>query len=72
MDCNLYGLEQIAKNRLADARTEGAHARLVASLRASRAGVRAAVGLALIRLGRLLARRGAVRRRERWAVPSWS
>jgi hypothetical protein len=71
MDYNLYGLEHIANNRLADARAEGAHARLVASLRASRAGVRPAIGLALIRLGRLMARRAA-RRRGRWPVPSWS
>jgi hypothetical protein len=72
MDFNLYGLEHIASSRLADARAEGAHARLLASLRASRAGVRSAVGLALIRLGRVMTRRPAARRRGRWPVPSWS
>jgi len=72
MDCNLYGLEHIASSRLADARAEGAHARLVASLRGSRPGVRPAVGLALIRLGRVMARRDSARRRGRWPVPSWS
>ena len=72
MDFNLYGLEHVARSKLAEARAEGAHAHLLASLRAPRAGVRPIVGLALIRLGRVMTRRGAARRRGRLPVPSWS
>ena len=72
MDFNLYGLEHVARSKLAEARAEAAHVQLVASLRASRAGLRPAVGLALIRLGRVMTRRGAARRRGRLPVPSWS
>jgi hypothetical protein len=72
MDYNVYSLECIASDKLADARVEGARARLLASLRTPRGGVRPIVGLALIRLGRVMARRDGARRRGRWPVPSWS
>jgi hypothetical protein len=72
MECNLYCLERMASSRLAEARAEATHARLLAAARASRAGVRPAIGLALIRLGRAVARRVTRRRRARWPVPSWS
>jgi hypothetical protein len=72
MDCNVYGLEHMARSKLAQARAEGSRARLLASLRAPRAGVRSAVGIALIRLGRALVGRDGARRRGRWPVPSWS
>jgi hypothetical protein len=71
MDINLYGLEHHAASKLADARLEAAHARLLASLDSSRSGVLAAVGLALIKLGRALHRRGAARQR-RTPLPGWS
>jgi hypothetical protein len=72
MDCNVYALEHIAGSKLAQARAEGSRARLLASLRAPRAGVRSVLGLALIRVGRTMAGRDGTRRRGRWPAPSWS
>jgi hypothetical protein len=55
MDCNLYATEKIAAGRLADLRAACARIALVESARGRRRGPGAAVGAALIRVGRWLA-----------------
>lgn len=59
---DIYVLERLVKTKLAEARAEAAREALVASLRAGRPGLRAVVGLALIRTGRWLRRRAIHRR----------
>ena len=63
MDWNVYALEQLVAMRLKEARARSAHASLVASLGPRRVGGFAVLGLALIKLGRFVRRRGGVRRR---------
>ena len=63
MDWDVYALEQLVAMRLEEARARSAHASLVASFRPRRAGALALLGLALIKLGRFVQRRGSVRRR---------
>jgi len=52
---NYYLAEQIAKDRLVEARAMAAHARLMGSARPTPDPLRVALGLALIRMGRALA-----------------
>ena len=52
---NYYLAEQIAKDRLNEARAMAAQARLMGSARPTPDPLRVALGLALIRLGRALA-----------------
>lgn len=52
---NYYLAEQIAKDRLNEARAMAAQARLMGSTRPSPEPLRVALGLALIRVGRYLA-----------------
>jgi len=63
MDWNVYALEQLVAMRLKEARARSAHASLVASLGPRRFDALAVLGLVLIKLGRFVQRRGAVRRR---------
>ena len=71
MDTNLYALERQVESRLAEARAAAARGALLASLRTGRPDILAAVGLALIRVGRRLnRRRGARRRGTGLALPS--
>jgi hypothetical protein len=63
MDWNVYALEQLVAMRLKEARARSAHASLVASLGPRRVDALAVLGLGLIKLGRFVQRRGAVRRR---------
>jgi hypothetical protein len=62
MDTNIYALERQVESKLAEARAASARAALVASVRGGGPDVLAAVGLALIRIGRCLARRRGGRR----------
>jgi len=55
MDYNVYATEKIAAGRLADLRAVRERIALVESARGRRRGVGAAVGAALIRVGRWLA-----------------
>ena len=52
---NYYLAEQIAKDRLTEARAMATRARLMESVRANPSPWRVALGLALIRVGRSLA-----------------
>jgi hypothetical protein len=63
MDWNVYALERLVAMRLEEARAQSAHAALVASLGPRRVDALAVLGLALIKLGRFVQRRGGVRRR---------
>ena len=54
---NVYLAEQIAKDRLREARDMAAVARLMGDIRPAPATLRVTLGLALIRLGRSLAGR---------------
>ncbi len=63
MDIDTYMLEWLVKARLAEARACSARYALLSSLRAERRSLVALVGLALIRAGRWVGRRRAVRRR---------
>jgi len=65
MDFNVYVLERQVAMRLEAARAHSAHASLVASLRPRRVDALALLGLGLIKLGRLVGRRGARRRSAR-------
>ena len=56
---NYYLAEQIAKDRMNEARAIAAQARLMASTRSAPDPVRVAIGLALIRVGRALAGQAA-------------
>ena len=56
---NYYLAEQIAKDRLAEARAMAAQARLMGSTRPTPDPLRVALGLALIRVGRSLAGQAA-------------
>ena len=56
---NVYLAEQISKDRLREARDLAAVARLMGSTRPAPEPLRVTIGLALIRLGRLLAGRTA-------------
>jgi hypothetical protein len=56
---NYYLAEQIAKDRLDEARTMAAQARLLESTAPALDPLRVALGLALIRVGRSLAGRAA-------------
>ena len=64
---NVYLAEQISKDRLREARDLAAVARLMGTKRPAPEPLRVTIGLALIRLGRVLAGRtakGAVRPRR--------
>ncbi len=63
MDANLYALELLTASKLADARADAARAALAESLAPRRPDTLALAGLALMRLGRVLSRRGTSRRR---------
>jgi hypothetical protein len=63
MDDNVYALEKLVAMRLEEARAQSAHACLLASLGPRRFDMLAVLGLALIKLGRFVQRRGGVRRR---------
>jgi hypothetical protein len=56
MEDNVYAVEVMMAQRLADLRAAGARAALVESARGGRRGVAAVVGAALIRAGQWLAR----------------
>jgi hypothetical protein len=71
MDLHGYALEKIVEERLAEARERAAHTALVESLRDDRGGWLAAFGFRLIKVGRRLARRHALRQR-RMALPALS
>jgi hypothetical protein len=59
MDTNIYALERYVEIRLGQLRSDAAR-RLLASLQRRPLGVRAALALALLRMGRRLSRRGLV------------
>jgi hypothetical protein len=56
MDANIYSVELMAAQRLAELRAACARAALVESVRRSRPGIAAVLGTALIRAGEWLAR----------------
>ena len=58
---NFYLAEQIAKDRMVEARAMAAQARLMGSTPSAPAPLRVALGLALIRVGRSLAGQAARR-----------
>jgi len=58
MDVNTYAVERYVESRLRELRADAARSRLLASLRRRPVGWRAALALALVRLGRRLAGRG--------------
>ena len=60
MDMNTYALERHVEIRLSQLRSDAARGRLLASLQRRPLGVRAALALALLRMGRRLSRRGLV------------
>ena len=60
MDTNIYALERYVDIRLGQLRSDAARGRLLASLQRRPLGVRAALALALLRMGRRLSRRGLV------------
>jgi hypothetical protein len=60
MDTNIYALERHVEIRLGQLRSDAARGRLLASLQRRPLGVRAALALALLRMGRRLSRRGLV------------
>ena len=64
MDVETYVMERLVESRLAEARARSARDALIASLRPPRPRVLAVVGLTLIRIGRKLGGRRAVRRRD--------
>ena len=65
MEWNVYVLEQQVAMKLEAARAHSAHASLVAALRPRRVDALGVVGLALIKLGRVVMRRRARRRFDR-------
>ncbi|HEV8438057.1 MAG TPA: hypothetical protein VGT40_08185 [Methylomirabilota bacterium] len=68
MDTNVYFLEMLAAERLAELRAARARAGLLSPTpRRNASPLRELLGLALIRAGRWLARRSAARRRARLA-----
>ena len=60
MNLNTYALERYVEIRLRQLRSDAARGRLVASLQRRPLGLRAALALALLRMGRRLSRRGLV------------
>lgn len=56
MEFDTYALEQVVRSRLAEARAHAAHMAVVAEAADPSRSVRFRVGLALIRVGRRLAR----------------
>jgi hypothetical protein len=71
MDLGGYALEKAVEARLTEARERAAREALVESLRGNRGDWLAAFGLRLIKIGRRLARRHALRQR-RTALPALS
>ena len=73
MCVDTYVMERMVENRLAEARAQSAKYALLASLRPSRRGLLAVVGLTLIRVGRSIGGRHTVRpRNPRLSIPSLS
>jgi hypothetical protein len=63
MDWNVYAVEQLVAMRIDEARARSAKAALIDSIGTRRIDTLAVLGLALIKLGRFVQRRGGVRRR---------
>jgi hypothetical protein len=60
MDMNTYAFERYVEIRLGQLRSEAARGRLLSSLQRRPLGLRAALALVLLRMGRRLSRRGLV------------
>jgi len=60
MDLNTYALERYVESKLGQLRSDAAQGRLLSSLQRPPLGPRAALALALLRMGRRLSRRGLV------------
>jgi hypothetical protein len=63
MDWNVYAVEQLVAMRIDEARARSAKAALIDSIGTRRIDTLTVLGLALIKLGRFVQRRGGVRRR---------